>query len=218
MLKDFGIEILEDEKLNKLTISIDTELNFNNNFKYFLYMFELCVYSDEKSDIMCTINLDTLKNSSIKQFRGNFQVAFYDKNDKSNSRGLYNSRMEFSFSSMPFDDINKYIDKVMNLIDGIEKNIELIDNYMGSRMVKLYDQEIGQESVKSLSEFVRKYDRYIYTEAILKALYGKMNLRGAYSEWLSNYRRKNKIDLFTISDVTTYKDRCIKSIKAYKKN
>lgn len=215
MLKDFGIEIQQDVKLGRFNIGIDTELNFNDNFKYFLYMFELFMCSDEKEDIIYTINLDTLKNSSIKQVGELFQLIFYDKN---NIRDLYNSRMEFIFSNIESTDINKYIDTIINLINVIEKNIELIDEYMSFRIIQLYDQEIEQKSVKSLSEFVRKYDRYIYTEGILRSLYGKMNLRGCCSEWLVNYRRKNKIELFTISDVKTYKDRCIKAIMTYKNN
>lgn len=213
MLKDFQIVIQEDEKLNRLSISIDTELNFDDNFKYFLYLFELCTNSDKKADKNHTINLNILKNNSIKQLGRKFQVIFYDKNDENDVRQLYSTRMEFRLLGISSNDFKKHIDEFINLIDKIDKKAELINKNMSERIIRLYDYEINQKSVNSLSEFVRKYDRYIYTTDILKTLYEHMNLRGCYAGWLINYRRKNKIDLFTITDVIRYKDNCIKSIK-----
>lgn len=218
MLKELEVVIHEDVKLNRLDISIDTELNFDDNFKYFLYMFELCTYSDKRADKWYTTNLNTLKNNSIKQLGRKLQIVFYDKNDESNGRHLYNSRMEFRFLDISSSDFKKHIDKLITLINSIEQNIELLDKNMGERIIRLYDHEMKLEGVKSLSEFVRKYDRYIYTTKILKALYEHVGLNGTYVSWIKNYRRTNKLDLFTANDVKKYQSNCIRSIKAYKNN
>lgn len=218
MLKDFGVIIDDDVKLNRLDIAIDTELNFDDNFKYFLYMFELCAYSDKRADKWYTTNLNTLKNNTIKQLGRKLQIVFYDKADESNGRHLYNSRMEFRFLDISCSDFKKHLDKLINLINSIEQNIELLDKNMSERIIRLYEREIERKDVKSLSEFVRKYNQYIYTTNILKALYEHVGLKGNYAEWLRKYRRTNKLDFFTIADVRKYKSNCIRSIKAYKNN
>lgn len=215
ILKNFRLVIQEDAKVNKVAINIDTELSFDKNLKYFLYMFELYTYSNKKSDKWYTINLNTLKHSTLKKTGKKLQVKFYDRNDKNSSKNLYNSRMEFRFLDILSCDLNNHIQKLMNLIDVIDQNIELLDKNMSDRIIKLYDYEINQKSVKSLSEFIRKYERYIYTDTILKNLYEHITLKGCYSEWLRNYRRTNKIELFTKMDVNKYKSNCLKSINAY---
>ena len=220
MLKDFGVVIHEDVKLNRLDISIDTQLDFDDNFKYFLYMFELCTYTDKRADKWYTTNLNTLKNNTIKQMGRKLQVVFYDKNDESNGRHLYNSRMEFRFLDISSADFKKHIDKLTELINSIEQNIELLDKNMSARICRLYDNAIKKHDVKTLSEFVRMYDKYIYTSNILKELYDYVGLKGTYNNWLREFRRNNegKLKLFTTNDVKKYKADCIRSIKAYKNN
>lgn len=220
MLKDFGVVIHEDVKLNRLDISIDTQLDFDDNFKYFLYMFELCTYTDKRADKWYTTNLNTLKNNTIKQMGRKLQVVFYDKNDESNGRHLYNSRMEFRFLDISSADFKKHIDKLIELINSIEQNIELLDKNMSARIKRLYDNAIKKHDVKTLSEFVRMYDKYIYTSNILKELYDYVGLKGTYNNWLREFRRNNegKLKLFTTNDVKKYKADCIRSIKAYKNN
>ncbi|MBN1050433.1 hypothetical protein, partial [Clostridium botulinum] len=78
MLKDFGVIMEDDVKLNRIDIALDSNLNFDYNFKYFLYMFELCTYSNKKADKWYTTNLNTLRNNSIKQNGRKFQTVFYD--------------------------------------------------------------------------------------------------------------------------------------------
>ncbi|WP_259600881.1 hypothetical protein [Clostridium botulinum] len=36
--------------------------------------------------------------------------------------------------------------------------------------------------------------------------------------WIKNYRRDKKLELFTVTDVKNYKISCIRSIKEYKNN
>lgn len=218
MLKDFGVIMQQDVKLNRIDIAIDTKLNFNDNFKYFLYIFELCTYSDKKADKWYTTDLNTLKNNSIKQIGRKLQIVFYDKNAESNSRHFYNTRMEFRFLDISSTDFSKHLDKVINLINSIEQNVELLDKNMSERIIRLYECEMQQGVVKSLSEFVRKYDVYVYTKEILKNLYSHSGLSGTCANWIKNYKRINKLELFTATDVKNYKANCIRSIKAYKSN
>ena len=183
-------------------------------------MFELCTYTDKRADKWYTTNLNTLKNNTIKQMGRKLQIVFYDKADESNGRHLYNSRMEFRFLDISSADFKKHIDKLIELINSIEQNIELLDKNMSARIKRLYDNAIKKHDVKTLSEFVRMYDKYIYTSNILKELYDYVGLKGTYNNWLREFRRNNegKLKLFTTNDVKKYKADCIRSIKAYKNN
>ena len=126
--------------------------------------------------------------------------------------------MEFRYLDISSLDFKKHLDKLTTLINSIDQNAELLDKNMGERIIRLYEYELKCKGVKSLSEFTRKYDRYIYTTNILKALYNHVGLKGSCSDWLRKYRRTNKLELFTTTDVKRYKSNCIKSIKTYKNN
>ena len=218
MLKDFGVIVHEDVSLNRIDIGIDTELDFYDNFKYFLYIFELCTYGDKRGDKWYTTNLNTLKNNTIKQLGRKMQIVFYDKADESSGRHLYNTRMEFRYIDIESNDFKKHIDKLIELINSIDQNIELLNKNMSNRLVRLYDHEFKISSVKTLSEFVRKFDRYIYTSEIMESLYKHSGLKGNYKDWIRNFRRINNLEFFTASNIKEYQADCIRSIKKYKNN
>jgi hypothetical protein len=220
MLNDFEVLIKDNVKLNRIDIALDSSLDFDENFKYFLYMFELCTYGNKKADKWYTTNLDTLKNNSIKQIGRKLQIAFYDKADESNGRHLYNSRMEFRFLDISCKDFKFHLEKLINLINSIDQNVELLDKNMGERIISLYNDAIKKHEVKTFSEFVRRYNKYIYTSNILKTLYEYVGLNGSYNNWVREFRRSNKCELkfFTANDVKKYKADCIRSIKSYRNN
>ncbi len=218
MLKDFGIIIDEDVELNRVDIAVDTELDFHDNFKYYLYAFELLSYEDKKSDKWYTTNLETLKNNSIKKLGRKFQIVFYDKQDESQGRHLYNTRMEFRYLDIQSQDFTKHIDKLIALVDSMSQNIELLDKNMSRRLTRLYRNEIKCGNVKSLSEFVRKFNHYIYTDEIMKNLYAESGLKGNYKMWLKDFRKINTLEFYSKSSVNEYKANCIRSLKTYRNN
>jgi hypothetical protein len=218
VLKQFGIEVNEDLTLNRVDIAIDTSMLFKDYFKYFLYMFELLTYGDKRADKWYTTNLNTLQNNTIKQLGRNLEIVFYDKNDESKGRHLYNTRMEFRYKQLTSLDFVKHIDKLIVLIGSIEQNVELLDKNMGARLIKLYDMEMKEGNIKTLSEFARKFDRYIYTDFIMEALHNHSNLKGNYKSWIKNFRRTNIMEFFTNANVEQYQKNCISSLKRYKNN
>lgn len=214
------LEVIDKEmvELNRLDVAIDSKKDFHNNFKYFLYLFELMAYSDKRADKWYTTNLNTLKNNTIKQIGRSLEVSFYDKEDESNSRHLYNARMEFRFkrlNKMCFED---NVQKVLDMLKVVESNVEPLNKNMTIRLCRLYDMEMKENSVRSLSEFVRKFDRYIYTIEIMKGLYEHSDLKGNCTNWIRNFKRTNSVDFYTNKDIKAYKVDCNKAIREYKNN
>ena len=214
----FGVVIQEDIKLNRIDIAIDSELKFHDNFKYFLYMFELLSYSDKRADKWYTTNLDTLKNHTIKQLGRNLEIVFYDKECESKGRHLYNTRMEFRYKRLSSLDFEANLIKLVNFIKNIDVNINLLNKNMTVRLCRIYDSEVVTDKVKNLSEFVRKYDNYIYTKSILDGLHKHSSLKGTSKSWLKKYRERNKLELFTKTNVKDYQQKCIKALNLYKKS
>jgi len=218
MIDDFKIINKDIIELNRVDIAIDTNLDYYENFKFFLYMFELITYDDKKSDKWYTTNLETLQENTIKQYGRKREIEFYDKEDESRGRHLYKTRMEFRYKEIKSTDFIKHIDKVFNLVDAMTQNIELLNQNMSNRLIRLYNKEIQNKNVKSLSEFVRKFNKYIYTNEIMRDLYNKTGLTGNYENWIKRYRKSNKLEFISKHKVEQYKKDCIKSLKVYKEN
>ena len=218
MVHDFNISNDADIELNRVDIAIDTNLDYYENFKFILYMFELITYSDKKSDKWYTTNLETLQENSTKQIGRKRDIVFYDKEDESKGRHLFNTRMEFRYKDLKSLDFIKHINKVIDLINSIEQNIELLDKNMTNRLIRLYGKEINNGNVKSLSEFVRKFNKYIYTTEIMKDLYDGTGLTGNYENWIKRYRKSNKLEFISKSRIQRYRIETVKSLNLYKNN
>ena len=218
ILDKFGVEHMENVKLNRIDIAIDSELDFADNFKYFLYMFELLTYGDKKADKWHTTNLNTLQNNTIKLLGRILEIVFYNKNDESMGRHLYNSRMEFRYKMLESMDFIKHLDKLIVLINSIEQNVDLLNKNMAERLINLYDAEMQKGTIKTLSEFARKFDIYIYTDYIMQDLHKHSNLTGNYKNWLKNFRKTSTLEFFTNATVTQYQKNCTSSLNRYKNN
>lgn len=218
MIQDFNIENGEDLELNRVDIAIDTNLDYYENFKFILYMFELITYGNKKSDKWYTTNLETLQENSIKEMGRHREISFYDKHDESKGRHKYDCRMEIRYLDLTSLDFKKHINKLVDLINSIEQNIELLDKNMANRLIRLYGKEMNNGNVKSLSEYVRKFNKYIYTNEVMKKLYDTSELDGDYNNWVKKFRQSNKLEFISKANVKRYRIETVKSLNYYKNN
>lgn len=211
----YDIEIDEDINLNRLDIAIDSTLDFKDNIKYHLYIFELLTYSNKRANRWHTTDIDTLQATSIKSMARSMDIVFYDKASESKGRHYYNTRMEFRYKRLTRLNFRRKLLELIDMINTIDINIPLIDKNMGKRLCKLYDYRQAQGTIQSLSEFVRCYDHYIYTRPILDTLYTHTGLKGNVSNWLKDYRARQPIILYTKADILRYKQDATRSIRLY---
>lgn len=217
IMQQLGVVDSSKVELNRVDIAIDSQMNYKENFKFLLFLFEVATYRDERSDRWHTTNLNTLEENSIKLFSNSVEVCFYNKAEESGNRHTYNSRMEWRFKRISHKDYKKHIDKLIDRLQYIENNVEPLEINMSKRLIRLWTKE--KEQLQSFSEFVRKYNKYFYTSNIVKMVYAESGLKGSCKGWLDGFRRtNNSIELFTKKDINDYKKMMIKAVKNYKKN
>lgn len=204
-------------KLDRVDIAIDSDLSFHENFKWFLFIFELVIYGNEKSDSWFTTSLKTLDNNTIILKDSCVEVCFYDKQFESNGKHNHNSRMEWRFKRAGNKDFNVYLDRLISRLESLENNIEPLERHMANRLIRLWNREIDKGHIRNFSEFVRKYSNYFYTLEVLKMVYAATGLKGSYKNWLIRFRHNNSLIFFSKSNIKSYKKEMIRSVKKYKK-
>lgn len=218
VLQELRIVNREDIELKRMDIAIDTSLDFNQNFKFFLMLFDLYTFNNAKIDRWYTTNLDTLKKNTIIWKNSHYEVVFYDKKEESHGSHDYNTRMEFRFKRLSKMDFEKHIDKLTDNLKDLEENIPELEESMANRLIKLWKEEFEQGEVTTFREFVRKYNIYFYTTNIIKLVYKQTGLKGACSKWIERFRESNKLEFYSKATIVKMKKDMLKSIKTYKKN
>lgn len=218
-LKTLGYNDLSKVKLNRVDIATDTNmLTFKDNFKALLYVFELLTIKYKRDSRWYVTNLNTLKQNSIKLYGSRFELEIYDKALTTNGVHPYETRLEFRYKRESNDVTQsvKYVDKTLDKVNEMVNAIEIVNDNMVKRLKALYDMEIEKGTIKSFSEFCRKYGNYIYTTDILKELYKYSGLKGSYKIWLDKFRKNNNMEFFSKSQVKTIQSQLKKSIKEWK--
>lgn len=219
-LKNLGVINIDEVELNRIDIALDTNSYIlHTDFKKLLFFFELLTIKSKKSSKWYTTNLNTLKQNTIKMMDSHFELEIYDKALESNNVHPYKTRVEFRYkkanrnTDKHFADDNMYFRNTINKIKLMDKNIKHLEFNMTNRLMELYNNE--KSTVKSFSEFVRKYSHFFYTSNILKELYNKAKLKGNYCNWLKDFRKRNSIEFYTATDVKQAQKAMLKSIKSY---
>ena len=219
-LNNLGVINIDEVELNRIDIALDTNSYIlQADFKKLLFFFELLTINQKKSSKWYTTNLNTLKQNTIKLMDSHYELEIYDKALESNNVHPYKTRVEFRYkkvnrnTSKHFKDDKTYFTNTINKIKLMDKNIKHLEANMTNRLLKLYDEE--KNTVKSFSEFVRKYNHFFYTSNILKEVYKQANLKGNYSNWIKDFRKRNTIEFYTTTDVKQAQKAMLKSIRDY---
>ena len=225
LMQILGVEVMEDIKLNRIDIAVDSDLDFQDNFKYLLYMYSLILHSDKYANSWTTISHKDYKPNTLHSKSTQMDIVFYDKNNESQGKAPYNTRMEFRAKNLSTMDFTKHIDRIIDRIKEMDINIPMLNRVTIDKICILYDEELESADILSFNEFVRKYNHLIFNREILEGLYNHANMKGNLTNWIKKFRsHKNKLgtqtklELFTKTDVTNYQKECIKSLKKYKNN
>lgn len=219
-LRELAIINIDEVELNRIDIALDTNSYvLQADFKKLLFFFELLTIKQKKSSKWYTTNLNTLKQNTIKLMDSHFELEIYDKALESNNVHPYKTRFEFRYKKInrntnkSFKHDNTYFTNTISKIKLMDMNIKHLEANMTTRLLELYTSE--KDTVKSFSEFVRKYSHFFYTSNILKNVYNQANLKGNYSNWIKDFRKRNAIEFYTATDVKLAQRAMIKSIKNY---
>lgn len=211
-----GVVDMENVDLNRIDIAIDSDMDYHQNFKKILFLFELVTNGENKNNKWYTTNLNTLKNNTVIIKGRSVEICFYDKAEESRGQHYANTRFEFRFKRISNKDYETHINKVKDIVENIDKAIPEVEKSMSERLIRLWEEE--KCKVKSFSEFVRKYDRFFYTMNIAEEVYKATGLKGNVRTWVNNFQRTNELEFYTKSDANEFKREVKKALKNYIKN
>ena len=215
-LEEVGVIEMDNVELNRVDIALDTNsYTMQKDFKKMLFVYELLTIKHKKNDRWYTTDLNTLKRNSIKLYDSRFELEIYDKAKASNGMHPFETRVEFRYKRLNKDiaDTEVYLHKVMDKIREMDGKLLQLEDNMAKRLIKLY--ELEKDSVKSFSEFVRKYSDYFYTLNILKEVYKACGMKGGYKNWVDKFRKTNQLEFYTSKDIKELQKAMLKSVKSY---
>ncbi|MGL4569438.1 MAG: hypothetical protein ACRDCB_11875 [Clostridium sp.] len=205
--------------IHRLDVALDSSIDFEANFKFLLFIFELLTIGYSKADKWYTTNLNTLKRNTIIIKTRSIEICFYNKAEESNNRHYCNTRCEFRFLRISDKNYKAHFNKILLMIKKMETLIPQLEVLMSQRLISLWQSEVITGEIKSFSEFVRKYNVYFYTNTIIKTVYLSTGLKGNYKKWIDRFREtNNQLELFTNSDVIYFRKQVKKSLINYLSN
>lgn len=208
-----------DIDVNRMDISVDSNLNYADYKKFHLYLFELITYRESHNKkILCT-SLDSYKDNNIYLNSRDLKLAIYDKGYESKGEHPYSTRIEFRWIRYTSLETDKMAKRVINKLKDIENNNTELEGKLINRLSARYEEEKRKKEIKTFTEFVRKYDKFFYTRNIIKGVYETTGYKGSFKEWLRKFKENQpNFRYYTLKDIKTYRNAIVKSVKAYIKS
>ena len=208
-----------DIDVNRMDISVDSNLNYADYKKFHLYLFELITYRESHNKkILCT-SLDSYKDNNIYLNSRDLKLAIYDKGYESKGEHPYSTRIEFRWIRYTSLETDKMAKRVINKLKDIENNNTELEGKLINRLSVRYEEEKRKKEIKTFTEFVRKYDKFFYTRNIIKGVYETTGYKGSFKEWLRKFKENQpNFRYYTLKDIKTYRNAIVKSVKAYIKS
>lgn len=208
-----------DIDVNRMDISVDSNLNYADYKKFHLYLFELITYRESHNKkILCT-SLESYEDNNIYLNSRDLKLAIYDKGYESKGEHPYSTRIEFRWIRYTSLETDKMAKRVINKLKDIENNNTELEGKLINRLSARYEEEKRKKEIKTFTEFVRKYDKFFYTRNIIKGVYETTGYKGSFKEWLRKFKENQpNFRYYTLKDIKTYRNAIVKSVKAYIKS
>lgn len=208
-----------DIDVNRMDISVDSNLNYADYKKFHLYLFELITYRESHNKkILCT-SLESYEDNNIYLNSRDLKLAIYDKGYESKGEHPYSTRIEFRWIRYTSLETDKMAKRVINKLKDIENNNTGLEGKLINRLSARYEEEKRKKEIKTFTEFVRKYDKFFYTRNIIKGVYETTGYKGSFKEWLRKFKENQpNFRYYTLKDIKTYRNAIVKSVKTYIKS
>ena len=218
LFKDMGIKNDGAVTMSRVDIAVDRAVRFDDEFKKHLYLFELVTYGNKKNSRWYTTNLDTLERNTIRLSNNSFDVCFYDKEEESNGMFEYKTRLEFRMKRLKSNDTGLAIDKLIERLNKVDKNIEKVNFDMVEILNKKWDKCKDHKENLNFSTFVSNNQDYFYNMEILTGVYKHIGLKSDVRIWMNKFRKTNELVLISNREIGIMQQDIIREIKRYKKS
>lgn len=215
------LTVIDKEQIDIRRIDIATDISKNfDDISKFLDLTHKCIRAQEK-DGKAWSNVDeTDLNTSnyLYRYRFRLEIEFYNKHKESNGKSNYPTRLEIRFLRISSKNFKLHINNAIALWKAMPRNLEDVEQQTINILKTKWIEEGQLNPGLKFTAFVYKYNRYIYTQKILKELYKETGLKRAFKSWLQDYRKKYYIEFYTKTDLTNFSKNVIKSLKDYLKS
>lgn len=215
------LTVIDPNKIEYRRIDIATDISKKFiDISKFLDLTHKCLRAKEKDGKAWHNISDNDLRTSNYLYRNKYkmEIEFYDKDKESNGKANYPTRMEVRFLRISSKDLKLHIDNTIKLWNSMPSNLQQVEKEMIEILKNKFIEDKQAKKIANFTEFVCKYQEYIYTQRILKELYIFSGLNGSYKPWLQKYRNNHNIEFYTISHLKTFSKNIIKSLKEYKKS
>lgn len=219
-MQDILTVINKDEvAFKRIDIATDISIDFEEISK-FLDFAHKCIRVKEK-DGKAWANIDETDlniSNYLYSNKSKLEIEFYDKKKESNDKANYPTRMEIRFVRISSKDFKFHINKAISLWNTVPENLASVEQQMVNILKSKWIKEKSLNPGLTFAAFTYKYNKYIYTQSILKSIYAETGLKRAFKSWLQDYRKKYSIEFYTKTDLSKFSKNVIKSLKDYSKS
>lgn len=201
MYTELTIKDMDNVSILRLDLCVDTRSSFKKCLKFsilFAGLYELELKAPSSWHNADFYRPDKI-NSILVRKRGT-ELKIYDKELESCGNALYKTRFEVSYrkygNASMIDEYAK-IDHTIKLLKRLPSNL---DNYEAKRaefLVDMYKELMQDEKIKSFSQFVSQYNEYFCTRNIAYLVYQGAGMKGKFSNWLNNYKKRNTLNFIS---------------------
>lgn len=207
-----------------LAINFYAEESFVNYYKLNNYLLNLISCKYKVRNNFATADILVNDNHSIAVKNDMFQVEYYDKFKESNGTDAVKTRLEFrklrmntknSLTSEPI----ALCDYWCKLLDSLpEEQNKLIEEVNNKLVEKYFKYETHEKQWKNIDTFINCHTFSIFSSVQLADLYTKFGVpEQRVNNKVKNYKRKHKIEFFSLKELNLYIDFLKKQIETYYK-
>lgn len=189
--------------IHRVDVAINTKWKYEECYK-------LNCYLNNLDAVRASINNDYYTNDfkfekrTVKNKKGGYEFEIYNKEIESNGRNEAKTRLEFRFTGYIDLTFENAIERAVEILNILPKYIDRTNKQRIAELSKRYKLEIEKGYVINFTEFVVRYNEFIYNTKILNGIYNSC-MGGTSSGWLHKYKGAGRmIELYSKKDIKEY--------------
>lgn len=207
-------------KMNRIDINTDIDIEFTEIDKELDFLF--LIITEGKNNLQREWGDKSDFKKDSYWFKSQYlDINFYNKSKDSmakNEKCEFPTRLELRFKKIKSQDKKLHIQKAIDLYNESFERLEYAENTRIKMLCDEWDNFITDNPKATLTHFVVKHEKDIFTRRILEGLYKHVGLSGSISSWIKKFRQGYKLELITANEVKELVKRITISLKRYKNN
>lgn len=213
-LHDIGIE-QDDFVFHRVDFRVDqTSCTYEDQWKLHLALISLVSFSYKLENFWLSEKPLDLTKLTIRSQGSRYQVENYNK---AAEHPGYPAKNRFEMRSIRLNTNNDPADELVLWVKRLRRALKQYDNLLAhcNKVLLLnWEKENGTKRTKTLSEFLRKYERLIFSNKQLVSFMSEIGKQNPKTS-AHNFKSKNNIEFITLKNLNCYIDKIEEAVNAY---